>query len=373
MSWNLDDKPILVFWETTRACDLACQHCRASAIRVPPPDELSYEEGLGVLDQIVEFGKPYPILIMTGDDVLKRVRLWDTIAAARERGLTVAVSPSVTPNLTEDVLSRFLDMGVSAMSLSLDGADAVGHDALRGVPGTWARTVELAGHAARLGLRVQINTTVMKWNLRDLPTVFRLIKDQGVDIWEVFFLIHEGRGEHLEAATAEECEGVCQFLVESAGYGLTVRTVEAPFFRRVVAQQKAGSLEWTPLGKELVADLHNQVGLPNKRPQSRSALTRDGKGLVFVNYRGDVTPSGFLPVVAGNLREQHLASLYRDHPMFRALRSAGSFAGRCGDCEYRDLCGGSRSRAFTASGDYLGEDPACAFVPRGRATAGSAG
>ena len=215
-----------------------------------------------------------------------------------------------------------------------------------------------------MGLRVQINTTVMKWNLRQLPTVFRLIKEKGVDIWEVFFLIHEGRGEQLEAATAEECEGVCQFLAESAGYGLTVRTVEAPFFRRVVQQQKTGTMEWTPLGRELVEDLHQQVGLPNKRPQSRSALTRDGKGLLFISYRGDVTPSGFLPLVAGNLREEGLATLYRDHPMFRALRSASSFGGRCGYCEFRDLCGGSRARAYTSSGDYLAEDSACFYVPQ---------
>ena len=363
MSWNLDDKPILVFWETTRACDLLCKHCRASALHTPPPDELSHEEGIACLDQVVEFGTPYPMLILTGGDVLKRVGLWDTIAAAKQRGLAVAVSPSVTPNLTPEVLKALLDAGVAAISLSLDGADAAGHDELRGVPGTWAKTVELAGVAASLGLRVQINTTVMKWNLRQLPTVFSLIKGRGVDIWEVFFLIHEGRGELLEAASAEECEGVCQFLTESAGYGITVRTVEAPFFRRLVQQREAGPLPWTALGQELVADLHSQIGPPTQPPRSRSAQTRDGKGLVFISYRGDVAPSGFLPVVAGNVREERLAAIYRDNAMFRALRSADSFGGRCGRCEYRDICGGSRARAYTASGDFLAEDPACAYQP----------
>lgn len=363
MSWDLSQKPILVFWETTRACDLACKHCRASAMKAPPPDELSHDEGLRVLDQIVEFGKPYPILILTGGDVLKRSGLWEMIAAARQRGIAVAVSPSVTPLLTEEVLKRFLEADVSAISFSLDGSDAEGHDALRGVPGTWERTLQLAGYAAEIGLRVQINTTVMKWNLRQLPTVFRLIKERGVDIWEVFFLIHEGRGEHLEAATADECEGVCQFLAEAAGYGLTVRTVEAPFFRRVVQQHKSGQMEWNEMGRQLVDDLHAQVGLPDKRPQSRSALTRDGNGLLFISYRGDVTPSGFLPVVAGNLREQSLAEIYREQPTFVALRAAESFLGRCGSCDFRQLCGGSRARAYTTSGNYLSEDPACAYTP----------
>ncbi|MBS2040639.1 TIGR04053 family radical SAM/SPASM domain-containing protein [bacterium] len=363
MSWDLNQKPILVFWETTRACDLACKHCRASAMKTPPPDELSHEEGLRVLDQIVEFGRPYPILILTGGDVLKRSGLWEMIRAAKERGIAVAVSPSVTPLLTEEVLQRFLAAEVSAISFSLDGSDAEGHDALRGVPGTWERTLQLAGYAAEIGLRVQINTTVMKWNLGQLPTVFRLIKEKGVDIWEVFFLIHEGRGEHLEAATPEECEGVCQFLAEAAGYGLTVRTVEAPFFRRVVQQHKNGQMQPNPLGAELVEELHRQLGPPDKRPQSRSALTRDGNGLLFISYRGDVTPSGFLPVVAGNLREQTLAEIYREQPAFVALRAAESFLGRCGSCDFRQLCGGSRARAYTTSGNYLSEDPACAYTP----------
>lgn len=366
MSWDFQQKPILVFWETTRACDLACRHCRASALRTAPPDELSHQEGLNLLDQVTAFGKPFPILVLTGGDVLKRSRIWELIAAARQRGIVVAVSPSVTDNLNESVLQRFLEAGVSAVSFSLDGADAEGHDALRGVPGTWARTLELAGHAAGLGLRVQINTTVMKWNLHQLPDIFQQVKQRGVDIWEVFFLIHEGRGHQLEAASAQECEGVCQFLAEAAGYGLTVRTVEAPFFRRVVQQHKSGQMQENELGLRLTADLHQRLGLPDRRPQSRSAQTRDGNGLLFVNYRGDVTPSGFLPVVAGNLKDTDLTALYQQHATFVALREAESFLGKCGVCDYRSLCGGSRARAFTASGNFLGEDPACAHQPTGQ-------
>jgi radical SAM protein len=364
MSWNLEEKPILVFWETTRACDLACRHCRASAISRALPGELSHQEGLGFLEQVAAFGRPCPVLIMTGGDVLKRQRLWELLQRARELGLTVAVSPSVTPLLNEAVIDRLAAAGVSTMSLSLDGADAEFHDGLRGVPGTFARTLRYAEHAVRAGLRLQINTTVMKDNLRRLPELFSLIHARGAHIWEVFFLIATGRGTQLEAPSAQECEAVCHFLKEASGYGVTLRTVEAPFFRRVVQQSQEGAGPPPgPLAEELLADLRRRLGPPTLRPRHRSAQTRDGKGIVFVDYKGDVSPSGFLPVVEGNVRRTPLADIYRHSPLFRSLRRADSFGGRCGRCPYRDLCGGSRARAYACYGDPLAEDPACAYEP----------
>lgn len=365
MSWDLNDKPILVFWEATRACDLACKHCRASAIARALPGELSHDEGLELIDQISGFGKPSPVLVMTGGDVLKRKRFWETLEYVRARGIPVAVSPSVTPLLDESVIDRLAATGVSAMSLSLDGADPDFHDGLRGVPGTFDRTLSYAQRAVEAGLKLQINTTVMAENLESLPQLFQLIHERGVQIWEVFFLIATGRGTELNAPTPEECEAVCCFLNEASGYGITIRTVEAPFFRRVVHQSKDGTATCSPLAQRLIDDLHRRLGPPTMRQRNRSAKTRDGNGIVFVNYKGDVSPSGFLPVVEGNVRETPLTEIYRDSPLFRSLRSAEAFGGRCGRCGYRDICGGSRSRAFAAWGDSLGEDPACVYQPEG--------
>ena len=366
MNWDLNDKPILVFWETTRSCDLACQHCRASAIPDALPGELSHEEGLRLIDQVTEFGKPSPILVMTGGDVLKRQRFWELLDAVRGRGIPVAVSPAVTPLLNEEVIDRLAASGVSAISLSLDGATAEFHDGLRGVPGTFERTLAYLERAVKAGLKVQINSTVMTGNLEQLPALFQLIQERHADIWEVFFLIATGRGTELSAPSPEECESVCWLLNESARYGLVVRTVEGPFFRRVVHQANAGMPpDDQPLTRRLIEDLHRRLGPPTVPPQSRSARTRDGNGIVFVDYKGDVSPSGFLPVVEGNVRERTLADIYRTSPLFQSLRRADSFGGRCGRCAYRNMCGGSRSRAYAAFGDSLAEDPSCAYQPEG--------
>lgn len=154
MAWSFDEKPLLVFWETTRACDLACRHCRASAFTQPLPGQLTPHESRGLIDMVAAFGRPSPILILTVGDVLKRADLFDLIAYAGERRVPVSVSPSVTPLLTEDMIDRFVESGVAAMSLSLDDATAALHDGLRGVPGTWARTLELGRHAVERGLRL---------------------------------------------------------------------------------------------------------------------------------------------------------------------------------------------------------------------------
>jgi len=366
LNWNLDEKPILVFWETTRACDLACRHCRASAIPQALEGELDYREGLALLDHIAAFGRPLPILVMTGGDVLKREGFWPLLDQARARGIPVAVSPAVTPLLTDEVLEKLQASAVSAISLSLDGSQATFHDGLRGIPGTFERTLECARKAVQVGLRLQINSTVTAENLTQFPAIFELIHGLGAHVWEVFFLVATGRGAELLAPSPQQCEAACWLLHQAAGYGLTVRTVEAPFFRRVVHQACGNEVEDPgDLARSLVADLHRRLGPPTHPARSRSARTRDGRGLVFVDYQGRVSPSGFLPVVTGNIRTDSLAGIYRDSPVFRSLRRAESLGGRCGRCGYRDLCGGSRSRAWAASGDYLAEDPACVYEPRG--------
>jgi radical SAM protein len=360
--WDYLQKPLLVFWETTRACDLACRHCRASAQPCPLPGELNTAEARALIDQIVGFGRPYPVFIMTGGDALKRRDLFELIEYARSKGVHVSVSPSVTPLLHDETLLRLAAYGVDGISLSLDGADPTSHDHLRGYAGIYERTLHLASLAVQARLKVQINTTVMGHNVHELPAIFETIHGAGVHVWEVFFLVGTGRGIDIAEPTPEMCESVCHFLYQASHYGVTVRTVEAPFFRRVVAQYAEGR-EKPPdaLGLRLIRELERRMGPQSHRARAASAGTRDGHGIVFVSHCGDVTPSGFLPVVCGNVREKSLRHIYTTDPLFIKLRTTSALEGRCGQCRYRDLCGGSRARAYARTGNPLAEDPDCLY------------
>jgi AdoMet-dependent heme synthase len=357
-------RPMLVFWEATRACPLACRHCRASATAQALPGELSEQQGHELIKQIAAFGSPHPVLVMTGGDCLLRPDLFELVDHAVSLGMPVALSPSVSPLLTDEMIARITDSGVKAVSVSLDGARAPTHDAIRGIPGHFDETVRAIRVLAEAGLKVQVNTTVMRSNVEELAEVAALLPCAGAHIWEVFFLVHVGRGTATEAITADEHEQVCHFLYEAAQHGLIVRTVEAPFFRRVAAGRRSGGV--APAGllyQRLSSRLRILLGVPSQHSSARSAATRDGKGIVFIAHDGEVYPAGFLPVPVGNVRTRPLPSIYRNDPLLRAIRSA-RFTGRCGQCEYADLCGGSRARASASSGDPLGEDPACAYQPQ---------
>ncbi|MBI4728094.1 MAG: TIGR04053 family radical SAM/SPASM domain-containing protein [Acidobacteria bacterium] len=366
---DLDRVPVLVFWETTRACPLACKHCRASAIHEPLPGELSTEEGLRFVQDVAGFGERPPALILTGGDPLARRDLLVLAARARSLGIPIGFAPSVSPSLYDGRLARLKEMGVKTVSISLDGARAETHDGVRGIPGHFGETLEALRRLVSDGFTVQVNTTVMRDNVEELADVAALLAGIGVHIWEVFFLIHVGRGSEVLETTPAENEDVCHFLYDASQHGFIVRTVEAPFFRRVAAWRReepgadpASRFGLGPLYRRLAARLCEHLGEPVERPRAQTMGTRDGKGIVFVGYNGDVYPAGFLPLTLGNVRDTGIVDIYRDHPTLRAIRSA-AFSGRCGVCEFRDLCGGSRARAFAAFGDPLAEDPACGYVP----------
>jgi len=359
---NYDQRPMLVFWETTRACLLACTHCRASATPGALPGELTHDEGIAFIDSIAGFGRPHPILVLTGGDCLLRPDIFELVDHATELGIPTALSPSVTPMLTPDAIDKIVASGVKAVSISLDGATAATHEGVRGIPGHFPATVAAIRQLKLAGLTVQINTTVMAGNVHELPDVAALLGAMGVDIWEVFFLVHVGRGVAEGALDPAAHEDVCHMLYDACQYGFIVRTVEAPFFRRVVASRREGGA--TPdsdLYRELSGRMHELMGPGTHKPSAHTAATRDGKGIVFIAHDGDVYPAGFLPLKLGNVRETPLAEIYRDHPDLRAIRAA-EFSGRCGICQFADLCGGSRARAWAATGDVLSEDPACAFL-----------
>ncbi|MGZ8646459.1 MAG: TIGR04053 family radical SAM/SPASM domain-containing protein [Actinomycetota bacterium] len=366
-SVNFEQAPILLFWETTRACGLACRHCRAEAIARPQPGQLTTEQGSKLIDDLRGFTPRSPVIVFTGGDPFMRSDLFDLARHARAYGMPIGFAPSVTSLLTRGVARRMREVGARTVSISLDGADAKTHDGIRGVAGHLRETEAAVRMLVDEGIPVQINTTVMRRNVEQLADIASLVAGWGAHIWEVFFLIRVGRGSELEDLTPEENEDVAHFLYDASRYGFIVRTVEGPFFRRVVAQRRdlgptADPVSTFGLGalyRRLGARLRQDLGEPGDS-RAQSVGTRDGKGILFVSHDGDVYPAGFLPYRLGNVRTDSIVDLYRDHPLLRSIRAA-EFSGRCGVCEFADVCGGSRARAFAATGDPLSEDPACAY------------
>lgn len=359
---DLDRRPILVFWESTRACLLACKHCRAEAQATAVPGELTKKESLRFIDSLAAFERPAPILVITGGDALMRPDLAELVTHARDRGVHVALAPSVTPLITDARLDEFRGLGVKVASLSLDGASAATHEGMRGIEGHFAATLDALRQLRSHGFVVQVNTVVTSDNVEELPTVARIVRDSGASIWEVFFLVNVGRGTSMNELGPDENEDVCQFLYDASRYGFTVRTVEGPMFRRVVRwreEERVGPVG--ALYERLSKGLLEQLGMPTSASRAQTKGTRDGRGIIFVSATGDVYPAGFLPIVLGNVRDDDIVELYREHPLLQQIRAA-AFTGKCGRCEYRELCGGSRSRAFASTGDPLAEDPACAYT-----------
>lgn len=336
-----DDSPRRVYWELTRACALACTHCRAEALHHRLPDELTTEECFAVLRDLAT-ARPVPAVVLTGGDPLERPDFWDILDFAKSQGLHVDVAPSATPRLSRDVILELGRRGVGAMSLSLDGSDPVRHDRLRGIDGCFERTMQAARHVAEAGIPLQVNTLVTADTLDDMPAIAERVKEMRARRWSLFFLVTTGRGSSLPQITPEQAEELLRWVAAmDRRDGFVTSATEAPMYRRVLLQQK---------------------GLPPDAAVAGSGM-RDGNGILFLSYRGDATPSGFLPVAIGNVRETPPLTLYRESPLMQALRRPEGFGGRCGACEFRETCGGSRGRAYAASGDPLAEDPLCLHRP----------
>jgi radical SAM protein len=346
--------PFIVIWETTRACALRCVHCRAEAIPHRDPGELGADEGRRLIDRVATFGSPPPILVLTGGDPLRRPDIEALVAHARARGVPVSLTPSGTAAVTEARLRALRDAGLARLAVSLDGATAAAHDAFRGVRGSHRHTLAIIGRARALGLPLQINTTVSRQTVGELPALAEQVEAMGAVLWALFFLVPVGRAQAEQALPAAEIEqalGWAADLALRAPFG--VKTTEAPHLHRVLAQRAPAEGGPAPAAPRR----------PDPVGRAGRAVT-DGNGFVFVDHVGRICPSGFLPLPAGNVRENDLVAVYREHPLFAALRDPARLGGRCGRCEYRDRCGGSRARAWAATGDPLGEDPGCAWQPR---------
>lgn len=352
--WAYERAPMIIYWELTNACGLACRHCRATAQPEPAPGELTTAQAIAVLDDILGFAEPgeaLPHLVMTGGDPLKRPDLATLVAAANERGIGVSLAPAVTPLLTREKLFWMKEIGVQAISLSLDASTAQYHDDIRMVPGTFDATLTALDHAAEAGLAVQVNTLVTATTAADLPAVYEVLSQHTLMQWSLFFLISIGRGSELVELSPGEAERWLMWAARTNREApFRVKTTEAMHYRRLITTRllRAGKSR-----QEIEAG-----------PMSRGFGIRDGNGIVFISNTGNVCPSGFLPIEVGNVTETSLVELYREAPVMRSLRDPDQFAGRCGVCEFRRWCGGSRARAFAWTGNPLESDPLCPYQPK---------
>jgi radical SAM protein with 4Fe4S-binding SPASM domain len=340
---DLDEQPLVLIWEVTQACELACKHCRADAQPRRHPDELSTAAGKALLDQTREFGDGQ-LVVLSGGDPLAREDLPELVDYGTEQGLRMTMTPSGTNSITPERLAELDDAGLRRLALSIDGGDSDAHDTFRGESGSFEATMAAAKAARDLDIPLQINTTVCAETVEQLPAIRDLVADLDAVLWSVFFLVPVGRGRVLTPIDPERAERVLSWLHEvsdKAPFGL--KTTEAPHYRRVAIQNQ----------DEGAGGLKRRMGI------------RAGKGFAFVSHTGEVFPSGFLPKSAGSVREESVVDIYRESSLFQQLRDDDALTGKCGACRYRTVCGGSRSRAYATTRDPLAADPLCDYQPEG--------
>ncbi len=368
---DYDETPFVAIWEVTQSCDLACKHCRAAAQPIAHPDQLTHEEGKALIDQIAEMR--VPVFIFTGGDPLKRPDLYELIRYCDQKGVKVAVTPSATPLLTRDAIFKMKKAGVVRLGISLDGSTPEIHDKFRGLDGAWARTIQAIEWAGEAGMPIQVHSTINRHNAADLDGLCNLFEHLNIVMWNVFFLVPVGRGQLGDLLSGEEFEQVFAKIYElSHRVNFQIKTTEAMHYRRYLLlhnleERRIGNGHGHPGNVPRPAEY--EPGAPQADAQTRThgwatRRVNDGKGFLFVSHTGNVYPSGFLPIHAGNIRETPLAEIYRYAPIFKALRDTGRLEGKCGACEYKEICGGSRARAYAVTGDPLAQEPCCIFQPR---------
>jgi AdoMet-dependent heme synthase len=362
---DFNQRPYIVIWETTQACDLACVHCRACAQPARNPFELSTAEAKELIDQIAKMEAP--VFVFTGGDPLKRPDIHELVQYASGKGVHASMTPSATPLLTREAIRRLKADGLARLAVSLDGSTAEIHDGFRRVPGSFDCTLNAVQWARECGLPVQINTTVARRNLDDLDSVIVLLQTLDIVLWSVFFLVPTGRGQADELIAAEEFEAVFEKLYRTAKrVGFDIKTTEAQHYRRFLLQRRVEEKRSGTVSHqtELPAAQAFPAALGGDGVARAPRGLNDAKGFVFVSHIGEVFPSGFLPQSAGNIRRTPLATIYRDSPLFRALRDTSRLKGKCGACEFKEICGGSRARAYALTGDALAEEPRCLYQPK---------
>ena len=392
------NKPRLIFWEVTKGCNLRCIHCRATATELSSPTDLPTRTALEIIDQIAAAASP--ILVLSGGEPLYRSDIFQLARYATDKGLRVALATNGTL-VTKDVARMIVDAGVRRVSISLDGADAPTHDAFRGIPGAFEAAVRGLQNLKSLGMSVQINMTIARHNAHQLPDVLQLARTLGADALHTFLLVPVGCGVDIAAEqmiAPEEYERMLNwFYDQSLVGGIELKATCAPHYFRVVRQRRAAArrsaealARIAPVDSHAPADPSNigptdmtmpgstgiaikphgvgqPVGHPGGHPSDLNAMTKGclaGTGVCFVSHEGEVYPCGYLPVVAGDLRKQTFVDIWENSAVFHELRETSNLKGKCGCCEFRNVCMGCRARAFAATGDFMDEEPFCVYQPR---------
>lgn len=359
---DYNEDPFIVIWELTRACQLKCLHCRAEAQYKRDPRELSFEEGKKLIDQIYEMNNP--MLVFTGGDPLMRPDVYDIAEYAIKKGVRVSMTPSATPNVTKEAIQKAKEVGLARWAFSLDGPTAEIHDHFRGTKGSFDLTMRAIKYLHELEIPIQINTVISRYNVNALDEMAKLVEDLDCVLWSVFFLVPTGRGKDTDMISPVEHEKVFRWLYDlSKRVKFDIKTTAAQHYRRVVIQSKMRETkdaeQQIRYEDALMQGKTGQIDGLGRAPQG----VNDGNGFVFISHTGDVYPSGLLPVKAGNVRETPLAEIYRESPIFKDLRNPDKYKGKCGVCEFRHVCGGSRSRAYAMTGDYMESEPFCVYIP----------
>ena len=392
-----ENKPRLIFWEVTKGCNLRCIHCRASATELSSPKDLSTQAALGIIDQIADAYNP--ILVLSGGEPLYRSDIFQLASHASGKGLRVALATNGT-QVTKEVARMIVDAGVKRVSISLDGADSPTHDSFRGIPGAFDAAVQGLRNLKALGMSVQINMTIARHNAKQLPEVLQLAKSLGADALHTFLLVPVGCGVDIAAeqmVPPQEYERMLNwFYDQSLTGGIELKATCAPHYFRVVRQRRAAEHRSAVAHEAAAASAHDpsaigptealmpggtgislrpnagppvghHTGHPGGHPSDMNAMTKGclaGTGVCFISHEGEVFPCGYLPVIAGDLRKQKFVDIWRDAEVFNALRDTGNLKGKCGCCEFRNVCMGCRARAFAATGNYLDEEPFCVYEPK---------
>ncbi|CAM2758218.1 TIGR04053 family radical SAM/SPASM domain-containing protein [Salinicoccus roseus] len=360
---DFNEVPFIVIWELTRACELHCLHCRAEAQVERNPYELSTEEGKRLIDDIAAM--EYPMLVFTGGDPLMRTDVFELAEYAVEKGVRVSMTPSATPNVTKEAMQKAKDVGLSRWAFSLDGHNKQVHDHFRGTEGSFDLTMKAISYLNELGMPLQINTVISNYNIEYLEEMREMVESLNCVLWSVFFLVPTGRGKNEDMITPAQHEQVFRWLNKIKDeVPFDIKTTAAQHYRRVVIQDQMRK------NKDPDAQIRYMDALSEGKTGTIDGLGRapkgvnDGNGFVFISHIGHVYPSGLLPVNCGNVRVDKLSDIYRNSPILKSLRNPDLYKGKCGVCEFRHVCGGSRSRAYAATGDYLESEPYCVYIPK---------
>ncbi|MBI4166002.1 MAG: radical SAM protein [Acidobacteria bacterium] len=382
-------KPRLIFWEVTKGCNLRCIHCRATATELSSPLDLPTAKALNVVEQVSQYA--LPILVLSGGEPLFRADIFQLARYATDHGLRVALATNGTL-VTSEIARKIVDAGVRRVSISLDGACAATHDAFRGIPGAFDAALRGFRNLKELGMSVQINTTIARHNALELPAVFDLVRSIGADALHTFLLVPVGCGVEIaesQMVPPEEYEQILNWFYDRSQEGdIELKATCAPHYFRVMRQRRAaerraatavpptpekqdagaiGPTEMTMPGSTGMALHPHAAQARHVHPDGMSAVTKGclaGTGVCFISHLGEVYPCGYLPVLAGDLRKQSFSDVWENSQVFHTLRDTESLKGKCGYCEFRNICMGCRARAFAASGDFMDEEPFCVYQPK---------